>query len=48
VNDDEYSLFMALRISYCYVQRVEQNAYTSLNPFFNLPEASEVLNKYVI
>jgi len=26
VNDDEHSLFMALRIGYCYVQRVEQNA----------------------
>jgi len=26
VNDDEHSLFMALRIGNCYVQCVEQNA----------------------
>jgi len=26
VNDDEHSLFMALRIGYCYVYYVEQNA----------------------
>jgi len=26
VTDDEHSLFMALRIDYCYVSRVEQNA----------------------
>jgi len=27
VNDDEYSLFMALRLGYCYLWCVEQNAW---------------------
>jgi len=27
VNDDEYSLFIALRLGYCYVHCAEQNAW---------------------
>jgi len=46
MNDDEQSLFMALRMGYCYVC-VEQNAWIH---FFKLLEASEVHvpNRYVM
>jgi len=36
VNDDEHSLFMALRIGYCYVYYVEQNAWIHFSDYTRL------------
>ena len=48
VNNDEYSLFMALGIGYCLLRIISGTK--GLNPFLGLHEASEVevLNKYVM
>jgi len=44
MNDDEHSLFMALRVGLLCIMCGTKR----LNPFYKLYKASEVLNKYIM